>query len=500
MKFNLVLFYTNLKNLPFRIKKNTKNLKSLLTFMYDDKVIPKKTMSLPSWKLPLLAFGFLVMVFTFPSLEGKSKIPDKKKSPHLTSVRQTIVLSIDGFPAYYWTDPKYHAYFPHLAELFRTYGVNEIETVNPSVTYPAHTSMVTGMDPAKHGIYNNTLSDPFEKNDGGWMWYAEDIRTPTIWDLAKKNQKTTANVFWPVTVGAEMDWNLPQYWRKKNPEDDKLLRALSTKGLHKEIEKAVGSPLNDVSKDEVKLKTATWLFQKKKPNLMFVYTTDLDTNHHGYGPGSERALVRLLELDQAILNFLKSVGAFSPKGPAIVIVSDHGFDSADAVCAPNVILKHRGFLNEEQATYQMTFKSSGGTSILLPATNAKISPKDIDSVVSDVLQSCPGAEWIPRNELSLQDGNLTSSETLHEILSKIHPEALGLFRTSQPLFFSGTRKGEVWSQSQTKIHGHGYWNAHPKMKTIGFVYDPRGKQHKFQSVKDVFVIVKDLLGLKDSKR
>lgn len=98
-----------------------------------------------------------------------------------------IVLSVDGFPAHYISDPKYHVYFPKLANLFQTYGVSEIKTVNPSVTYPAHTSMVTGLDPAEHGIYNNTLSDPFEKNDGGWMWYAEDISVPTLWDLAKKN-------------------------------------------------------------------------------------------------------------------------------------------------------------------------------------------------------------------------------------------------------------------------------------------------------------------------
>lgn len=450
------------------------------------------------------SLAILCLYFSSISIEAKPTKTLGKVKGKISKIRQTIVLSIDGFPAYYWSDPKYHSYFPLLSELFLKYGVSEIETVNPSVTYPAHTSMVTGKDPSEHGIYNNTLSDPFEKNEGGWMWYAEDILVPTLWELAKENRKTTANVFWPVTVGAGIDWNLPQYWRKKIPEDDKLLRVLSTKDLHKEAELAVGFPLNDVSKDEVKLKTATWLFQKKNPDLMFVYTTDLDSNHHGFGPGSEKALSRLLELDKSIFSFLQSVGAFTPKGPAIVIVSDHGFHSADSICAPNVVLKQKGYINDEVGTYNLTFKSSGGTSILLPGSGFQATEEELQLIVSEVLKSCPGSEWIsssastgePLGEL----GKPIPGEIDTRFLQKrIHPQALGLFYTKQALFFSGTRKGELFTKSQTKIHGHGYWNANPEMKTIGFVYDPTGKKHKFESVKDVFGIVKDILGLKEKK-
>ncbi|WP_409035726.1 alkaline phosphatase family protein [Leptospira bandrabouensis] len=446
--------------------------------------------------------SILCFCFSIISIDAKPTESLAKEKGKSVKIRQTIVLSIDGFPAYYWTDPRYHSYFPHLSELFLKFGVFEIETINPSVTYPAHTSMVTGKDPGEHGIYNNTLSDPFEKNDGGWMWYAEDILVPTLWDLAKENHKTTANVFWPVTVGAGIDWNLPQYWRKKIPEDDKLLRVLSTKNLHKEAELAVGTPLNDVSKDEVKLNTAAWLFQKKKPDLMFVYTTDLDTNHHGFGPGSEKALSRLVEIDKAIFLFLKSVGAFTPKGPAVVIVSDHGFHSAEAVCAPNVLLKQKGYINDDTGTFQLTFKSSGGSAILLPGTNVNVSTEEMNFIVSEVLTACPGAEWVPvstNEKLGGVTNSTTESEENRILPKKIHPQALGMFRTKGPLFFSGTRKGEVYTKSQSKIHGHGYWNLNPEMKTIGFVYDPTGKKHQFHSVKDVFFIVKDMLGLKERK-
>ncbi len=149
--------------------------------------------------------------------KDRSTAETKISRRSLQNSQKLIILSVDGFPYLYWKDPKYRLYFPNLTKIFQTFGEpNEILTVNPSITYPAHTSMVTGEDPILHGIWNNTVSDPFEKNDGGWMWYTEDIQVPTLWDLAREKKLKTANVFWPVTVGAKIDWNLPQYWRKKS--------------------------------------------------------------------------------------------------------------------------------------------------------------------------------------------------------------------------------------------------------------------------------------------
>src|SRR5262249_37882723 len=103
--------------------------------------------------------------------------------------------------------------------------------VFPSVTYPNHTSMATGVGPARHGVANNVVFDPEEKNDGGWTWYAEDIRARTVWDAARARGQPTGLVSWPVTVGARATALLPEIWRAGTPEDVKLVRALSTPGL-----------------------------------------------------------------------------------------------------------------------------------------------------------------------------------------------------------------------------------------------------------------------------
>ena len=63
--------------------------------------------------------------------------------------------------------------------------------VIPTVTYPSHTTLVTGVWPAKHGIYANTTFDPLQKNYQGWYWYAEDIHVPTLWDAAREAGRTT---------------------------------------------------------------------------------------------------------------------------------------------------------------------------------------------------------------------------------------------------------------------------------------------------------------------
>jgi predicted AlkP superfamily pyrophosphatase or phosphodiesterase len=100
--------------------------------------------------------------------------------------------------------------------------------------------MVTGVSPARHGIVANTTFDPFSKNFGGWYWYSEDIKVPTLWDVASKAGMVTSSVNWPVTVGAHITYNLVQYWRASTSDDQKLIRALSTRGLLSEVEQALG--------------------------------------------------------------------------------------------------------------------------------------------------------------------------------------------------------------------------------------------------------------------
>jgi predicted AlkP superfamily pyrophosphatase or phosphodiesterase len=125
-------------------------------------------------------------------------LPAQQKTPLL------LVISVDGLRPDYVTSADAHgSSIPNLRR-FLTEGsyAEGVQGVVPTATYPSHTTLVTGVWPAKHGIFAKTTFDPLQKDHQGWYWYAEDIRVPTLWDAAKEAGRTTASIQWPVTAGA----------------------------------------------------------------------------------------------------------------------------------------------------------------------------------------------------------------------------------------------------------------------------------------------------------
>ena len=153
--------------------------------------------------------------------------PSRSDAPHL------IVISIDGMMADAYVHPDAHGLaLPTLRGLVaRGAYATGVEGVLPTVTYPSHTSMATGVPPAVHGIVANKPLDARGSNADGWWWYSEDIHATTLWDAVEAQHRRAALVSWPVTVGARVSFLMPEYWRAGTTDDQKLLRAVSTPGL-----------------------------------------------------------------------------------------------------------------------------------------------------------------------------------------------------------------------------------------------------------------------------
>src|ERR1700727_3051130 len=119
-----------------------------------------------------------------------------------------LLISVDGMRPDYVTKADEHGLkIPNMRKMMQEGAYAEgVIGVVPTVTYPSHTTLITGVWPEKHGIYANTTFDPERKNLGGWYWYAEDIKVPTLWDAAKSAGLTTASVNWPVSVGAPVNY------------------------------------------------------------------------------------------------------------------------------------------------------------------------------------------------------------------------------------------------------------------------------------------------------
>lgn len=241
-----------------------------------------------------------------------------------------LMISVDGLrPADVIDAEKIGLAVPNLKHMMATGAYAEgVIGVLPTLTYPSHTTLVTGVAPARHGVGNNLTFDPLNINQVGWDWYAEDIQAPTLWGVARAAGLVTANVHWPVSVAAPVDYNLPQIWRTGHADDRKLMRALATPGLPASLETRLGPYAQGIDEsvegDENRVRFAIALIAEKKPAFATVYLASVDHNEHAFGPGSPQALAAIARNDAMIGQLVSAARAVEPD-LTVVVVSDHGF-------------------------------------------------------------------------------------------------------------------------------------------------------------------------------
>src|SRR5215510_1385844 len=149
--------------------------------------------------------------------------------PSPPRARHVLIVSIDGLRPEFYLDEAWAA--PELRALLKSGShARAAEGVFPTVTYPNHATIVTGVRPARHGVYSNTMPTAAGTR-GRWYEEASDLRVSPIWEWARAAGLTTAAVSWPVTVGARIDLLVPErdYYVQKNPLE--RLHAESTAGI-----------------------------------------------------------------------------------------------------------------------------------------------------------------------------------------------------------------------------------------------------------------------------
>jgi len=266
-----------------------------------------------------------------------------------------ILITIDGFrPQVYLDAEREGVSIPNLKALLKTgSGAEGVIVAYPSMTYPSHTSIVTGVAPARHGIISNTQFDPL---NGSRAWFSGNsaIRTPPLWDVAKKHGLRTAGVSWPVTVGAAMDVLYPE--SNQAPQDSTWLvraRKDSTPGLVDAVVNDLGGfgerdNLDPIKRDRFATAVATRIIRTEKPNLMVVHLMETDSAQHANGPGSPQARAAFERVDAHIGAIVQATEEAGIRGrTAFVITGDHGFSRVHALFQPNVILREAGLLKTD---------------------------------------------------------------------------------------------------------------------------------------------------------
>jgi predicted AlkP superfamily pyrophosphatase or phosphodiesterase len=212
-----------------------------------------------------------------------------------------ILISIDGFRADYFQ----RGLTPNLAALAAD-GVRAqaMKPSFPSLTFPNHYTIVTGLYPDHHGIVNNRFTDPVT---GAKFVYKEQasISDPhwwggePLWVGVQRQGKQAATMFWPGSDVA-IDGVRPTYWRQFD---------------------------GNFSPDERVNQVLHWLElpQGQRPDFVTLYLEQVDHAGHSHGPDSPQVDAALREDDAAIgrlIDGLKQRGIFASAN--IVVVSDHG--------------------------------------------------------------------------------------------------------------------------------------------------------------------------------
>lgn len=310
------------------------------------------------------------------------------------SAKYVVLVTIDGFRPEFYLDSTYA--MPTVRELMKNgVAAQGLNPVFPSVTYPDHTTMITGVTPAKHGIYYNT---PFEAEGatGKWYWNYKLIKAPTLWDAMHKAGKKTACVRWPVTFNAPIDYRIPEYWNYKNMADAREYTANATQpaSLWKEVQdKATGlleaddlnANNNELVQDENVARMAGYIIKQYKPNFIALHLAC--TDHYEHENGREHYMVKasVAGADRAIKTLMESVNrAKIADSTVIIILGDHGFENIYRTFNPNYLLKQAGLITDpETGKWKAQFHSSGGSSFLqLKNRNDKATLQKVQAILT----------------------------------------------------------------------------------------------------------------------
>jgi predicted AlkP superfamily pyrophosphatase or phosphodiesterase len=216
--------------------------------------------------------------------------------------RILILVSIDAFRWDY--QEKFRTQTPHLNQLAAE-GVHAQRLISafPSLTFPNHYTIVTGLWPEHHGIVNNRMYDPNFKaefyisnnpgpTDGRW-WGGEPI-----WVTAIKQGRLADCVFWPGSE-AEINGVRPTKWRPFEAS---------------------------VSPDQCVDSGLELLAQtNQRPSLLTLYFHQVDTESHHHGVDSPQVTQAVSQVDTAIGRLINGLHRLQLEKIAnVVIVSDHG--------------------------------------------------------------------------------------------------------------------------------------------------------------------------------
>jgi predicted AlkP superfamily pyrophosphatase or phosphodiesterase len=357
-----------------------------------------------------------------------------------------VVISLDGFPAYALDDPRLP--IPTLRKLAREgAAATAMQPINPTVTWPNHTTMVTGVDASRHQVLFNGLltRNPADHSMVIEPWRNKDllVHAETVYDAAYQAGLTTAQVDWVAIYRAgTITWSFAE-----QPDPNGLIETeLIKTGIVTKDQLAKFDDSSPAWQDEIRTDAAVEILKRYRPNLLLVHLLCLDDINHQYGPMSDASLEAMAFLDDRVKQISETLTS-THQPFTLLIVSDHGFRKTNHAIYPNTLLRQQGLAKDAWVV------PDGGVAMVYlsnPGRRAELLPR-----LTTLFGGVEGVDRVYAQEDFAKLGLPTPGQS---------SQAPDLLVAAKPgsVFASGAPDGKGEPNGGT----HGYLNSDPHMQAI----------------------------------
>ena len=371
-----------------------------------------------------------------------------------------VIISLDGFRGAALADESLPV--PTLRRLAARGAVAKgMRPVNPTVTWANHTSMITGVTPARHGVIFNGL---LIRKPGvppvvePWRDKKEMVHVPTLYDVAHDRGLTTAQVDW-VAI-----WNAPTVtWEFRERPDPRGQIAREMVGAGLVPQQAVDdfAAKNIVFRDHVWTAAAAHIIREHRPNLMMFHLLTLDSVQHRYGPGTLAATATMAHLDSQVAEIVQAVeSAGLSDRTTFFIVSDHGFKTVRRQIMPNAAFLKAGLLQavDGKITKADVYQVPEGGTALVYLT----APDPGGRLLARAKQALAGVEGIDR----IVEPAEYASFGLPSPADSDQMGALFLTAKEGYAFAAGAGDQVVADAAEGGLGAHGYVSTDPDLQAL----------------------------------